>query len=149
MPDVGARWRRGLLLAAAAVTLGAVPACGDDAPSSGPGERDGLAVPASRLELHQGSDRCDWGSVTFLSVAWPAGAEPSQYVRDPEGALSAELAARLRLDAALPADAVPTGLTDPEGTTLWLAPDGSTAYLADGAGGVEAWPRADPPWGCG
>ena len=145
MPDVAARLRRGLVLAAAAV---AVAACGAGGPSSGPWERQGATVPSPRLELLQGSDHCDWGSVTFLSLAWPSEADRRQYVRDPEGALSAELAARLRLDAALPDDAVPTGLTDDEGLTLWLAPDGGTAYLADGAGGVEAWPRADPPWGC-
>ena len=145
MPAVAARCRRGLLLLVAVVLVGA---CGDDGPSSGHWQRDGLAVPSSRLELYQGSDRCDWGSVTFLSLTGPSDAEWRQYVRDPDGALSADLAGRLRLDAALPADAVPTGLTDDEGLTLWLAPDGSTAYLADGAGGVEAWPRADPPWGC-
>jgi hypothetical protein len=133
------------VLVAAVVAVGA---CGGGGPSSAGWERDGVAVPSSRLELYQGSDSCDWGSVTFLSLTWPSEADRRQYVRDPDGALSADLAGRLRLDAALPADAVPTGLTDDEGLTLWLAPDGSTAYLADGAGGVEAWPRADPPWGC-
>jgi hypothetical protein len=148
VPDVAARCRRGLLLVAAA---GAVGACGDGGPAAAPGERDGLTVPSSRLEVHQGSEHCDWASVTFLSVAWPSDADRSQYVRDPDGVLSADLAGRLRLDAALPADAVTTGMTGltDEGTTVWLAPDGSTAYLADGAGGVEAWPEADPPWRCG
>jgi hypothetical protein len=131
-----------------AAAVAAAAACGGGGPSAEGWERDGLAVPSSRLELYQGSDHCDWGSVTFLSLAWPSEADRSQYVRDPDGTLSAELAGELRLDAALPSDAVPTGLTDDEGLTLWLAPDGSTAYLADGAGGVEAWPRADPPWGC-
>ena len=133
------------MLAAVVVTVGA---CGGGGPSSEGWQRDGVAVPSSRFELYQGSDSCDWGSVTFLSLAWPSEADRRQYVRDPDGALSADLAGRLRLDAMLPADAVPTGLTDDEGLTLWLAPDGDTAYLADGAGGVEAWPRADPPWGC-
>jgi hypothetical protein len=145
VPDVAARCRRGLVLVAAAV---AVSACGGGGPSSEGWQRDGLAVPSSRMEVYQGSEHCDWGSVTFLSLAWPSEADHSQYVRDPDGVLSAELAGALRLDTALPADAVPTGLTDDEGLTLWLAPDGGTAYLADGSGSVEAWPRADPPWGC-
>lgn len=48
----------------------------------------------------------------------------------------------------LPADAVDSGFRTADGDQLWYAADDSAAYVLTADGGVERWPRAEPPVGC-
>ncbi|CCG04082.1 hypothetical protein [Blastococcus saxobsidens] len=130
----------------------ALSACtGAPAPVPTNWELHGAPVDRQELESYAGVEHCGWASAVFLHVTWPpGGAEWYQFVRDPDGSVSGELADRLRTDTELPEDAVPTGYLSDAGTELWLAADvpPGTAYLVDTEDVVEAWPRAEPVIGC-
>jgi hypothetical protein len=118
-----------------------------------PWSLDGTPSSLEESGMHRGTEHCDWEAATFLVVGWPPGHQARggnlrQYVRDPEGVLRSDHATQLVLDAELPADAAPTGFHDAAGIELWVAADGSTAYLVGDEGSVEAWPRAEPVIGC-
>lgn len=146
-------WQRrtgaGVLTALVAVGIGACG--GPDSPLLGQWQDDEGAPSRDQLQLYRGEDHCDWTAAVFLRVAWPPGtATGRQFVRDPEGVVSAELSSGFAGDAVLPADAVRTGYRNESGVQLWL-PSGEElehAYLVTSSGTVEAWPLVDPPMGC-
>lgn len=107
------------------------------------------------LEINSIADpeHCDWQSAVMMHLGWPLGTvsttsdEIRQFIRDPQGAISAQLQAGLR-SPDLPADAEDTGYRL-AGLQLWLSPsDPGGAYLVS-ALDVERWPRADPLVACG
>lgn len=151
---MGLRDRRGRTCAgvlAALVVVGAAACGAPDSPFLAPWEDDDGPLGREVLELYRGEDHCDWAAAVFLRVAWPSGtAGVHQFVRDPEGVVSAELSAGFDGDAALPAGAVLTGYRNESGVQLWLPPgdEPQQAHLVTSSGDVETWPRADPPIAC-
>lgn len=108
-----------------------------------------------------GSDHCEWGSVVFLTVAWPPGTtymggpdapETRQYVRDAHGDLSGaaeRLRGELDLDAELPDAAEDTGYVSAGGAELWINPEKAETHIyVVVEDKVERWPRAEPPIAC-
>jgi hypothetical protein len=151
---------RSIVVATAVLLAMSSAACAGEPPRESvaqPWTRNGEPVSIDVIESHDGSAHCEWEKARFLQVAFPILSEldrrprSNQYVRDPEGVLGdGSLGRALRIDATLPADAKPTGYSR-EGTELWLAESDreQTAYLVTGnPRKVEAWPRADPPFGC-
>jgi hypothetical protein len=120
-------------------------------------KRGGADVSTDVINTNFGSAHCGQQQVRFLHVGFPIQPDPNrlpktdQYVRDPQALLGdGSLARALRLNAALPDDAKPTGYTR-DSIELWLADSDrdSFAYLVTGnPPQVEAWPRADPAFGC-
>lgn len=139
------RWLPPLALLAFAVS-----ACGgDDRGRLMDGwEREGRAVSDADLQMYAGPVHCEQDAALILSVSVPSdGGDPAvaggSFVRDPEGVMDDYTAATFDADAELPDDAVPTGYENAAGVALWLADDGSTAYLVDDDT-VEAWPALEP-----
>ncbi|GAB3843729.1 hypothetical protein ACFPIJ_00610 [Dactylosporangium cerinum] len=108
------------------------------------------------VESYAGSAHCGWQDVTFLHVKWPLPGQTGdaanlQYVREPQGRLSAEVRATYAPRTELPADARTTDYTGPDGQQLWLAPSNSDdlAYVVyPDSHRVEAWPRTKRTLGC-
>jgi hypothetical protein len=144
------------LAATVASTVLALAGCGAEGNRFPAGwSLNGTTVTQEQLVIGPGTEHCDWTSVTFLRVAWPPGSEGAsgsvrQFVRDPEGAVGPQYAERLDLTAQVPDDAAPSGFRNGDGAELWFADsdEGETAYLVEGSGDAEAWPRADPAVGC-
>jgi hypothetical protein len=106
--------------------------------------RDGEPASTETIQSYAGPAHCDWDSATFLQL----GADLTHsYVRNPTGDMASSLAGPYRDHTALPEDAVATGYQR-DGSRLWLASDGSTAYVGADRGDVEAWPRETRPLGC-
>ena len=107
---------------------------------------DDRAVPTYRVTSAKGPQHCDWESATFLSIDDGGQAGGSGYVRDPDGVL-ADYAPSYQASVPLPADARATGWHRGE-QSLWLAVDGSAAYVGTAKGPVERWPRLPDDFGC-
>ncbi|GAA4975442.1 hypothetical protein [Kineococcus glutinatus] len=111
--------------------------------------------PAAQVRSARGEEHCGWDEAVFLRMPWPPGAVDSAgpgddrtYLRDPDGVVAGgRYAEAFDADAALPPDAVDTGLRL-DGVQLWTTPGGDVAYLRDPEGGVEAWPATEVPIGC-
>jgi hypothetical protein len=87
-----------------------------------------------------------------LQVAWPPGSasptgESREFVRDPNRAVSAALAARFESVATLPSDARDTGVHHGIWRLSFADSDPDDAYVV-GPAKTERWPRADPPLVC-
>lgn len=98
-----------------------------------------------------GLAHCGWESVRMLHVLSPDGSLKAQYVRDPLGVLRQPgigLRAAYAKGVDLPGDAADSGYRTAEGDALWFAADANAVYVVTATGGVERWPRADPPLGC-
>ncbi|WP_141437164.1 hypothetical protein [Blastococcus aggregatus] len=108
-------------------------------------ERDGRAVSDADLQMYAGPAHCQQDAALILSFSVPreSPAAGGSFVRDPEGVMDDYTAASFHADAELPDDALPTGYENAAGVELWLADDGSTAYLVDDDT-VEAWPALEP-----
>lgn len=146
--------------AAAVAAVVMLAGCGAGASPVEPG--DGWVGPGSErasedvISVRRGPEHCDWGSALLLHVGWPLD-DPNQpedfrmYVRDPRGVFEGfdERQADFDADADLPEGAEPTGWRT-EGAELWLAAASAdeAVYVLGDDGGVEQWPRIDPPLGC-
>ena len=104
------------------------------------------------LAVSRGPEHCNWQSAVFLHLAVPIGTPaPSfdnveQYVRDPEGRVSATLRRELDLDADLTGTAEDSGFSTGD-IELWVDPAHRYVLLTDGHT-VERWPRRDPAAFC-
>ena len=115
--------------------------------------KDGRPVDALELNSVAGPEHCGWQSAVMMHLGWPLGtvsrtvADIHQFIRDPDGVIDKGFRDRLRLHAALPADARDTGYRNRD-LELWLSPsDPDAAYLRTSSD-VERWPRADPVVAC-
>ncbi|MGY1839619.1 MULTISPECIES: hypothetical protein [unclassified Modestobacter] len=144
--------QKSAVVGALALLATGVSACGGaDSPFLGAWADAGGPVDRAELALYRGEEHCDWEQALFLDVAWPPGAGVRrQFVRDPDGVVSPALAAAFDGEATLPDDAVGTGFRNEAGVRLELPPgeDPREAYLVEPSGAVEAWPVAEPAWGC-
>ncbi|MEO6714321.1 MAG: hypothetical protein ABIM89_12940 [Mycobacteriales bacterium] len=104
-------------------------------------DKNGVRVPTSSVQSYQGPEHCEWQSATFLHLS-----DRRQFVRDPQAAISAKFRALYAADAPLPGDATDTGYRL-DGKSLWLAADGSAAYVGT-AGAFERWPAPAEMVGC-
>jgi len=104
---------------------------------------EGRRVPIGTLSSADGPEHCDWQDIVFLHL------RDDTFLRDTEGELRDFLRTTYSETAALPDNAKDTGF-EHGGRRLWLAADGSAAYLvaAEDAGDVERWPAASEPIGC-
>jgi hypothetical protein len=132
----------------------ALSACASDRGERflGDWERDGRGVPGSEVVMSVGPAHCDWEQALILAVPWPPDGDRDEgmkrlFVRDPDGVMADYTDEAFVADADLPDDAEPTGFENDAGIELWLAEDGSTAYLVD-ADVVEAWPVLDEETFC-
>lgn len=100
--------------------------------------------PTGEIVSYQGAEHCDWQRVTFLAMD----DEKRQYIRDIDGQFldMKVIEQAYAADPELPADAEDTGFRQ-DRRHLWLARDGSAAYVGD-ATQVERWPLATEPFGC-
>jgi hypothetical protein len=116
-------------------------------------DRSGARVPVTRIQSFAGPAHCSWQSITFLVLDAGGGGAASkkqqQFLRDPDGELAEFERGRFRAHTALPGRAHDTGLSR-AGRELWLAADGSAAYLVSKSdpSDVERWPAATQPIGC-
>lgn len=96
-----------------------------------------------------GPGHCSWESARMLHVNNADGTLGRQYLRDPTGAF-ADIPSLLDTYAEgveLPSDASFSGYRTADGLELWMTLEDRAAYVVT-PGGVERWPRADPPIGC-
>ena len=159
------------LLPALVILTGLIGSCARDAPSKpvpdlvgrwyderGKPAPNGLNGEPLVLHVFYGHPHCKWDSVVFLHLAWPAGGgiqrvitndRIRQYIRDPSGVVSDELARRLDTDASLPAAARFTGYSR-RGSELRLSNlnDQPYAYLV-GHDTIERSPRMMRMTACG
>ncbi|MFJ8106129.1 hypothetical protein [Streptomyces sp. NPDC096132] len=106
---------------------------------------NGRRVPTTTLSSYAGAEHCDWQKVHFLGMG--RAEDHRQYVRDPGGALPAELlTAPYDGDVPMPANAHDTGYRYQD-WRLWLTEDRRTAYVRT-SDGVEAWPLAKEMVAC-
>jgi hypothetical protein len=104
-------------------------------------DRTGRTVPVTVVGSRSGAEHCDWQDVEFLSLG------KRSYVRDPGGALPRELLRSVYAgDVPMPAGATDTGYRR-DGRALWLAADGSSAYVRT-ADGIERWPGTTTTIAC-
>jgi hypothetical protein len=104
-------------------------------------DADGSLVRADRIFTRLGPEHCGWQDVTFLHF------EEEQYLRDVEGVLDGKTTRPFQVFAALPADAVDTGLHTDE-LHLFTVPDGSVVYVRSKDGTIERWGRVTDDIGC-
>lgn len=110
-------------------------------------DESGARVPVTRVRSGPGPEHCDWQDITFLDLG--TGRDTRQFLRDVDGELADLLVTTFDPDATLPRDARDTGLSR-EGRHLWLAADGTAAYLVDtdDPDHVERWPASAEPIAC-
>lgn len=106
-------------------------------------DTDGERVPVTTVTSYQGPEHCDWQDVTFLHL------RDATFLRDTRGVLADSLVTTWSDDVDLPAEATDTGFRH-DGRQLWLARDGSAAFLVStsDAGDVERWPATRGLVGC-
>lgn len=105
------------------------------------------------LDTWVGPGHCDWGSATFLLVAWPPGRVDADFVtsdiddgsarlfvRDPERLFDGSLLGTLDLDAELPASATATGLHRGD-WEIWVTDEDEVLYVV-GPDRTERWQRS-------
>jgi hypothetical protein len=104
-------------------------------------DRDGALARSDRIQSSPGPEHCGWESAIFL---WFDG---MQYLRDPNGVLAESTVVRFDPDAALPDDAIDTGLHTDD-WRLFTTTKGDAVYVVTGTGAVERWGRARDQVGC-
>ena len=97
-------------------------------------DADGEPAPVTKLYSAPGPAHCSWDSMVFLYAQ-----DRHSYVREPTRELERFTAGPYHPDIPLPDDASDTGY-ERAGRHLWLAPDGTYAYVGTQRS-VEAWPR--------
>lgn len=143
----------GLTLAACSQSVPREPADAFNLPPAWPGYQwsfHGKQVGSQVISTAAGPSHCGWQKATFLTLGWPPGtpSETSegarQYIRDSQRTVdSSHLLSKLDLNAHLPADAKPTGLTYDD-LSLYTASDADTSIYVVGPHVTERWPRSDP-----
>jgi hypothetical protein len=104
-------------------------------------DTDGQPVRSDRIFSRPGPGHCGWEGVTFLHLG------DELYLRDPEGVLASRTARPFRQVAALPADAIDTGLHTAT-HRLFTVPDEQLVYVRSKGGTIERWGRALDEIGC-
>lgn len=107
----------------------------------------GHRVSTGRISSYPGAEHCDWQDIRFITLDFDT-PRRRQFVRDVHGEFE-HLRTTYDASATLPPDATDTDLRH-DGLHLWLASDGSAAYLVNEADptDVERWPRARQPIYC-
>jgi hypothetical protein len=98
---------------------------------------DGDRVPTSLVHSSPGAEHCGWEEMTFLWLG-EDGAD-GEFYGTPDADLAELLQTTYAAHVELPADASDTGYVR-DGRHLWLAADGSAAYLARADDDAERWP---------
>ncbi len=107
---------------------------------------DGDRVPTSLVYSSPGAEHCGWEDMTFLWLGKDG--RDGEFYGTPDGYLAEFLRTSYAAHAELPADASDTGYAR-DGRHLWLAADGSAAYLVGADGDAERWPApANEPIRC-
>jgi hypothetical protein len=104
-------------------------------------DADGAPARAERIFSRSGPGHCGWEGITFLEF------EGKQYLRDPKGLLADQTARPFRVVAALPSDAVDTGLHTAK-WRLFTVPDERVVYARRSGGTIERWGRTNDEIGC-
>jgi hypothetical protein len=106
-------------------------------------DAEGRRVPIGTLSSADGPEHCDWQDNVFLHLG------DGTYLRDTKGELRDFLKTTYSDTVELPTGARDTGYQH-DGRRLWLAADGSAAYLVatSDPADVERWPAAGEPIGC-
>jgi hypothetical protein len=92
------------------------------------------------------AEHCGWDSAAFLFIGRESDvpnippAWNDQFVRDPDGLFTEQLASEFETDVSLPGDAVDTGYSNPD-LHLWIAPSDKSGVYVDIDGAFERWPR--------
>jgi len=104
-------------------------------------DADDDLVPTARIFSRHGAGHCGWEAVTFLYLG------DKLYLRDLDGVLADQTELPFREVAALPADAVDTGLhTDT--WHLFTVSDERVIYIRTRDGTIERWGRGSDEIGC-
>ncbi|MFC4786800.1 hypothetical protein ACT8ZV_20160 [Nocardioides sp. MAHUQ-72] len=129
----------------AELPAGVAEAHGDEVWEDAQGNR----VPVTTVTSHRGPEHCDWQDIVFLSMGSERYPADHLFLRDEEGLLQDLLRTTFSDSVALPRDATDTGYQH-DGRRLWLAADGSAAYLVSTSDrtDVERWPAASSLIGC-
>jgi hypothetical protein len=106
---------------------------------------DGDRVPTSTIQSFRGPEHCSWQDTTFLWLG--ENASDGEFYGTPSPDLRRLLLTTYAAHVAPPADARDTGFAR-DGRHLWLATDGSAAYLVDADGDAERWPASRRPVRC-
>ena len=109
-------------------------------------DADGNRVPVTTVTDFPGPEHCDWQDLTFLTV------EGQHFLGGPadDYLVTHYLDGRWDPDTELPAHPeviVDTGYQR-QGRRLWLAADGSAAYVGETPDHVERWPAMEKPLAC-
>jgi len=100
-------------------------------------DADGDPVPTLLIHAEAGPEHCDWQEMTFLYLG--KGGRGSEFYGTPPGELQKHLTTTYASHTELPPAALDTGYQR-EGRELWVAADGSAAYLARSDGDAQRWP---------
>ena len=110
-------------------------------------DADGVRLPQGTVMSFAGSAHCDWEDLTYLLLEEHEFGKGREFIG---GRADPEVASMQRTtydaDVTLPDDATDTGYRR-DGRELWLAADGSAAYLV-GPGRTERWPASERPIRC-
>jgi hypothetical protein len=98
---------------------------------------DGDRVPTSLIHSTPGPEHCGWEAMTFLFLG--ADGQEGEFYGTPDPELQELLATTYAAHAPLPAAARDTGYQR-DGRELWVARDGTAAYLVTADGDAERWP---------
>jgi hypothetical protein len=104
-------------------------------------DAEGQRAPTARIFSRRGAGHCGWEAIIFLYV------EDKLYLRDLKGELADQTAGPFREVAALPADAVDTGLHT-DNWHLFTVPDERFIYIRTNDGTIERWGRGSDDIGC-
>jgi hypothetical protein len=107
--------------------------------------RDGDRVPTSTIQSFRGAEHCGWEDTTFLWLG--EGGRDGEFYREPSPDMRRFLLTTYAAEVALPPDARDSGFAR-DGRQLWLAADGSAAYLVGAGGGAERLPASSRPFRC-
>jgi hypothetical protein len=106
---------------------------------------DGDRVPTSTIQSFRGAEHCGWQDTTFLWLGQDA--RDGEFYGRPSPDMRRFLLTTYADHVARPADARDTGFAR-DGRHLWVAADGSAAYLVGADGDAERWPSSRRPLRC-
>jgi hypothetical protein len=98
---------------------------------------DGDRVPTSLIYSWPGSEHCGWEGMTYLFLG--SDGRLGEFYGTPDPELQELLATTYAEHTEPPADARDTGYQR-DGRELWVAKDGTAAYLVGADGDAERWP---------
>jgi hypothetical protein len=113
------------------------PAASDAAGIEVWSDAEGDRVPTSLIQSAAGPAHCGWETMTFLFLG--VNGADGEFYGSPDDELQRYLSTTYQAHASLPEDARDTGYRR-EDRELWLAADGSAAYLVAAEGDAERWP---------